>query len=84
MSVFMAAIVVFGILLVGVGGIVALGYFAPDRRTDRDATRELERHKVFVDRLREIAYDHRDLDSTLSSSITDEIRVFHQQKRELK
>lgn len=84
MSVFMAFIVVVGIVIVVVSTIVALGYFAPDRRTDRNAARELERHKVFVDRLREIAYDHRDLDSTLSSIITDEIRVFHQQKRELK
>ena len=69
--------------------LVALAWFAKylstPARSTRSERRQLAEYEEFVDRLREIAYDHRDLDSSLASIITDEIRTFqHQQRRELK
>ena len=67
--------------------LVAVAWFAKylstPARTTRSERRQLAEYEEFVDRLREIAYDHRELDSNLSNIITDEIRTFERKKREL-
>lgn len=51
-------------------------------RNDRKRLQELE---ALVTNLRELAYQHRELDSTLSTIITDEIRTFeNHQRKELR
>lgn len=50
-------------------------------RRSRQDVKKIEALEGLVDRIREIAYDHRDLDSALASIITDEIRNYERTKR---
>ncbi|HSV37706.1 MAG TPA: hypothetical protein VLI04_03000 [Nocardioidaceae bacterium] len=76
-----------GVLLVGVVVIVgALLLIMTTSRSDSSASAEraeLAALRALVAELKDMAYDHRELDSSLAVLFTDRIRSYERQQREL-
>jgi len=70
------------ILLAVVAGAVgfALGYFLAPRQ-DRSLLRALDEHDAFLEHLRELSWQNRDVSPELSTILLDEINRHHQQGR---
>lgn len=62
--------------------LVAAVVVASRQGTSREQQRELVRLRRLVTNLREIAYDHRELDSSLAVIILDEIKRFQRKDLE--
>lgn len=76
------------VILAAIGLIVfaALVRAMVKSRSDSSVAREraeLAQLRELVADLRDIAYDHRELDSMLSTIVIDRIRTFERQQREL-
>ena len=56
---------------------------APSQALDRRERAELEALRVLADDLKETAWDHRELDSPLSTIVIDKIREHERRRREL-
>ncbi|MDP9418263.1 MAG: hypothetical protein M3P48_10645 [Actinomycetota bacterium] len=53
------------------------------RRELTEAQRRAAEAETFIDRLKELAWDHRDVDPALSTILIDEIRQFERKRREI-
>jgi hypothetical protein len=82
----MMGVGLFGLLLV-LAVVAALVFLstraAPDRSLTRHERAELARLRELVEDLKETAWDHRELDSALSTILIDKIRASERRGREL-
>jgi hypothetical protein len=83
----LSPVTIVGLLLVGaltwlVVHLVSLTT-APSQALDRRERSELDALRGLVDDLKETAWDHRELDSPLSTIVIDKIREHERRRREL-
>lgn len=78
-----------GVVVVVVALLVVMATSRSDSHAMRDqmelvdAREELAQLRILVDDLRELAYEHRELDSALSVLMVDRIRTYERRGREL-
>jgi hypothetical protein len=78
----MSALVIL-LVLGSIGLIIYLVTHSGDRPMSQRDRVELDRLRALVDDLKETAWDHRELDSALSTIIIDKIREHERRHREL-
>jgi hypothetical protein len=78
----MSALVVL-LVLGAIGLVVYLVTRSGDRAMSQRERAELNRLRVLVDDLKETAWEHRELDSALSTIMIDKIREYERRNREL-
>jgi hypothetical protein len=83
----LSPVTVLGLLIVGlmtwlVVRLVSLA-LAPNQALDRRERTELEGLRGLIDDLKETAWEHRELDSALSTIVIDKIREHERRRREL-